>query len=135
MLDASAMSVRRFAASALLLFALAACAQVIGLSNLEEGSGPADAGGAPRVDSGIPDTCFNGTKDTGESDVDCGGSCRKCMPGKICDSNDDCHVSCTANKCVGCSDAGVVPIPGGGGRCIDLTEVSVKDYEDFLAQV
>lgn len=35
--------------------------------------------------------CFNGKKDPGETDVDCGGSCEtKCAPFKACESNGDC---------------------------------------------
>ena len=37
-----------------------------------------------------PDTCKNGKKDGGETDVDCGGSCTPCVAGKGCIVGADC---------------------------------------------
>ncbi len=47
------------------------------------------------------DTCTNGIKDGTESDVDCGGGCRKCPDGKICRTDNDCINKCnkTAFRC------------------------------------
>lgn len=40
--------------------------------------------------------CENGKKDAGEVDVDCGGSCPLCGPGKTCKKNKDCQ----SNSCI-----------------------------------
>ncbi|MEW5849345.1 MAG: LamG-like jellyroll fold domain-containing protein [Myxococcota bacterium] len=37
-----------------------------------------------------PDECFDGIKNGGEVDVDCGGRCRKCGPGERCFDGRDC---------------------------------------------
>ncbi len=59
---------------------------------------------------GLP-PCNNGIKDTGETDVDCGGGCvslgNKCNLTKGCSAATDCTsgiCDTTANKCVSCSD-------------------------------
>ncbi len=49
----------------------------------------------------IPETCSNNTKDEGESDVDCGGSCPQCGMDKYCNVDDDCK----SWKCVASSGA------------------------------
>ena len=88
--------------------ALVACSQLIGLSKLEEGNDPPEAGpdapneGASDAEAGIPKegglpaTCFNGKHDPdlGETDIDCGGSCNKCLQGKACKADKDCHKQC-----------------------------------------
>lgn len=35
-------------------------------------------------------SCFNGVLDGGETDVDCGGSCSPCVPGRTCRATADC---------------------------------------------
>jgi hypothetical protein len=54
----------------------------------------------------VPDHCKNNAKDSGETDIDCGGigvnsGCLKCLPGKSCTSGLDCWSSiCNSNgKC------------------------------------
>lgn len=37
------------------------------------------------------DTCNNGKIDEGESDIDCGGNCKKCQEHFICKTDDDCE--------------------------------------------
>ncbi len=123
-----------------------ACAQLIGLSKLDEGDGePAEAGtdapleaaidaeAGPTVDGGLPATCFNSEKDPDETDVDCGGPCHKCTEGKKCASKADCFEDCVAEKCVGC---GSIKIQGhADAGCIDQKEVSVADFAPFLDEV
>lgn len=74
--------------------------------------------------------CSNGVKDEGESDVDCGGSCRKCDLGKKCESNDDCrsencnligHI-CTEKPCTGDKDCA-------NGLACDLSDNTCKTPE------
>lgn len=66
----------------------------------------------------ITSTCVNGIKDTGESDVDCGGAgCLPCANGKLCTDAEDC-----ASK--SCNGSGGMGGAGGGGTltcaaCID----------------
>ncbi|MCX6707656.1 MAG: hypothetical protein NT001_05965 [Candidatus Woesearchaeota archaeon] len=51
------------------------------------------------------DECSNEIKDSGETDIDCGGSCPKCADGKSCSLNSDCQNNncvndvCTSNLC------------------------------------
>lgn len=40
-----------------------------------------------------PATCFNGTKDSGEGDVDCGGQCQPCLALQGCSFQTDCMPS------------------------------------------
>jgi hypothetical protein len=48
----------------------------------------------------IPAHCFNGVKDGGESDVDCGNACRNaCAIGKMCSQICDCQNSCVTGVC------------------------------------
>ncbi len=44
--------------------------------------------------------CSNSIKDSSETDVDCGGSCNGCAPGKLCLKDEDCaSFACKDNKC------------------------------------
>jgi hypothetical protein len=48
----------------------------------------------------VPITCTNGTKDVGETDVDCGNSCAPCADGQACTKLSDCTSSlCVGGKC------------------------------------
>ncbi len=48
----------------------------------------------------LPLTCTNGVIDPGETDLDCGGPCAPCEPGKKCVSSSDCVTEvCTMNLC------------------------------------
>ena len=79
-------------------------------------------------------TCGDGVKNQGETDVDCGGPCPKCGPGKSCGVAADCASSvCTTGKCA--CPAGMIPLPTnlptGGNYCIDVLEVTLNDYHNF----
>ena len=59
-------------------------------------SGAAGSAGA----GGQANTCGNGAIDPGESDVDCGGPCPKCLTTKACVGPSDCVTSiCSSNVC------------------------------------
>ncbi len=46
------------------------------------------------------DACKDGVKDSGETDVDCGGRCSKCGDGRSCSIDDNCQSGhCVASKC------------------------------------
>jgi hypothetical protein len=73
--------------------------------------------------------CENGTKDTGETDIDCGGSCvaqgKTCGGDKACSADTDCTSgSCdgTSHTCAGCSDGqkngGETGTDCGGTACV-----------------
>jgi formylglycine-generating enzyme len=126
-----------------LAIAVAACSQLIGLSDLEEGNdtpnggegGPGDGGdaGEASAEAAPPELCSNGIQDDGgnETDTDCGGTCGKCAKGQKCKVDADCAKTCgDAGVCEGCAgvelDAGV-----DGGACIDPMEVTVGDYDKF----
>jgi hypothetical protein len=76
----------RLSLSAVVVSMVAACS-----------TGPAEA----PTDIG-PETCRNGTKDPGESDVDCGGECKKCTARAGCTSATDCAngLICVTSLCV-----------------------------------
>jgi hypothetical protein len=70
------------------------------------GDGGPDAGGS---DGGTP-TCADGIKNSDETDIDCGGHCGKCGPGKACLVNGDCTFSCKSDKfCGACNAAADCP--------------------------
>lgn len=51
--------------------------------------------------------CANRVKDGDESDVDCGGSCKRCEVAKACKSRDDCITANCANfTCDSCQNSG-----------------------------
>ncbi|MBI4450494.1 hypothetical protein HY642_00840 [Candidatus Woesearchaeota archaeon] len=59
-----------------------------------------DCGGG--VVGGTPTTCANGRKDGQESDIDCGGTCPRCVAGRACEENGDCKDGeCEATKTCG----------------------------------
>ena len=48
----------------------------------------------------LPSTCGNGTLDLDEVDIDCGGACAPCEPGKICKVAGDCATAaCVSGHC------------------------------------
>ena len=48
----------------------------------------------------LPSTCASGAKDGNETDVDCGGTCRRCADGLSCAKDYDCQSgSCVGGKC------------------------------------
>ena len=58
---------------------------------------------SPMTDGGvdmISAVCSNANKDVGEADVDCGGGCPLCEPGRTCVGDGDCATStCTKEHC------------------------------------
>lgn len=66
--------------------------------------------------SGEP--CFDGLRDGGETDTDCGGGCSACELGRSCDGDDDCASrACGAGRCV--------PAPTCTNGNLDGTETDV----------
>ena len=48
----------------------------------------------------LPSTCASGAKDGNETDVDCGGACRRCADGLSCTKDYDCQSgSCVGGNC------------------------------------
>lgn len=43
------------------------------------------------ADQSMPVRCSNGLKDDNETDVDCGGACAACLPGRSCEVDTDCE--------------------------------------------
>jgi len=80
-------------------------------------------------------TCMDHIKNGKETDIDCGGGdCTPCLVGKSCKGTADCQSNiCTNGTCL-CT-GGMVTIPTaltlGGSYCIDPTEVTKKEYNDF----
>jgi Thrombospondin C-terminal region len=62
-----------------------------GLSDNDATDGPEPTTTTDDDDSGPEPSCFNGTEDGDETDVDCGGSCGDdCGTGQGCEDDDDC---------------------------------------------
>ena len=71
----------------------------------------------------LPATCHDSMQNGGESDIDCGGSCAGCDPGKNCEAGTDCRDgncvtgACCAVPCDGvcrtCSTGACVFVPDG----------------------
>jgi len=53
----------------------------------------------------IPPTCSDGLQNQGETDVDCGGPCPRCVLGQRCAARADCvgGLTCTAGVCSACT--------------------------------
>jgi hypothetical protein len=74
-------------------------------------------------------TCFDGTKDWDESDIDCGGAwCKTCAEDQRCNSNSDCsssgcyggvcvHSVCNGVGCTYCSPSDPQPVCGVNSHC------------------
>ena len=60
--------------------------------------------------------CENGNKDSGETDVDCGGSCPKCVDSKSCVKSSDCLSNKCSNKV--CVSSIKSPLNSTGGSCV-----------------
>ena len=68
----------------------------------DAGSDPADVASPADVFDGLPypRMCYNGDKDVGETDFDCGGTCMPCPLGEGCVKVTDClKGQCVSNKC------------------------------------
>ena len=87
---------------------------------------------AADVDAG---SCGNKTMDGDESDTDCGGSCSKCVGGRKCKVSADCASnSCESGRCATCP-IGMIKVPVGAlAYCVDATEVTIGEYDDFVAK-
>ncbi len=67
---------------------------------------PCSRGGLCRKGRCKPATCSDGFKNGGETDVDCGGMCPRCLTDKTCITRDDCDSSfCPPElgRCHGCA--------------------------------
>jgi endoglucanase len=64
----------------------------------------------------LPGTCGSRARDGQETDVDCGGTCRRCADGRGCTKDTDCQSGfCSGNVCAGAGGIGGAA-GGGGGR-------------------
>lgn len=82
----------------------------------------------------LPPTCNDMTKNGGESGIDCGGTsnCGLCVLGQTCTMATDCvSNTCTGGQCICPSKMIISPSPMSGSYCIDKTEVTYDEYEDF----
>lgn len=62
----------------------------------------------------IPLTCFDGVKNAGETDLDCGGPCARCEDGRSCQAVGDCQsAQCVTGICTSCPIAKELIINGG----------------------
>lgn len=62
----------------------------------------------------IPVTCFDGIKNAGETDLDCGGACAPCEDGRSCAVVGDCQsAQCVTGICSSCPIAKELIINGG----------------------
>ena len=94
----------------------------------------ADADVAEVADAG---TCANKTLDGTETDTDCGGTCPRCGASRKCKSDADClsgNCDSTSMRCALCP-ASMLRIPvGTQAYCIDPTEVTIAQYDAFVAK-
>jgi endoglucanase len=64
----------------------------------------------------LPSTCGNGARDGQETEIDCGGTCRRCGDGKACAKDTDCQSGfCTGNVCSTAGGAGGISGAAGTG--------------------
>jgi len=101
---------------------------------LETAPETADADVVDVVDVG---TCGNKTIDGTETDTDCGGgSCPRCSSGRKCKGDGDClSGNCDGGRCAHCP-ASMLRIPvGTQAYCIDPTEVTLAQYDAFVAKL
>src|SRR5688500_14926206 len=73
---------------------------------------------------GLPLHCANGSLDSSETDIDCGGACRACALGQGCALAADCaEGDCVLGRCQdascvnGAVDGDETGVDCGGGRC------------------
>jgi hypothetical protein len=79
-------------------------------------------------------TCMDNTKNGDESGVDCGGTstCGLCELGQACTQGSDCvSDTCNGNQCSCPAKMIIATAPNMGSYCIDKTEVTYDEYEDF----
>jgi len=74
-------------------------------------------------------TCTDTVKNGSESDIDCGGTCPRCINGKACNSRSDCASAfCNASAtCIFCSGAADCPADASGGcSCVSVGAEGTK---------
>lgn len=78
--------------------------------------------------------CDDGITNGDETDVDCGGvACAPCGLGKACKAANDCKSSaCPTGACACPQDMTIISLAGGGAYCIDQSEVSKGQYNNFI---
>jgi formylglycine-generating enzyme required for sulfatase activity len=90
------------------------------------------------ADAAETNACANKTLDGDESDTDCGGSCPRCSSGRKCRDDGDClsgNCDSTTKRCALCP-ASMLRVPvGTQAYCIDPTEVTIAQYDAFVAKV
>jgi hypothetical protein len=77
-------------------------------------NGGSGGGGGEPPDASDP--CHNGVNDGTETDVDCGGWCGPCPPGRKCISSSDCGGDCIDGVCCSSLEPGC---PGTCMTCVD----------------
>jgi hypothetical protein len=64
-------------------------------------------------------SCSDGLQNGSESDVDCGGSCTRCLNGKTCTTRNDCAGAlCSGNICAECASHGQCGTDTNGAACL-----------------
>lgn len=117
-------------ASVVLAAGVSGCGLILGLDEFTEGKGSGGAGGGTASSTGgAAESCMNGTKDSNETDKDCGGVCSPCIDGKGCDNASDCESrvcspggACSAPTCSDSTKNGTetdVDCGSSCPRCVD----------------
>lgn len=97
-----------------------------------------DSADAPLESAGeiAPGSCSDGKKNGTESDVDCGGTCAKCVNGKTCNGSSDCSSSacvdgvCCDQECKGtCMACTAAKTGGSQGACASVVAGTDPDSE------
>ncbi|MCC6217737.1 MAG: SUMF1/EgtB/PvdO family nonheme iron enzyme [Polyangiaceae bacterium] len=84
---------------------------------------------------GAAPSCYNGTKDSNEKDVDCGGPCGPCSLGRTCSAPADCASGWCDSGTSTCDcplDMVRRASAGGVDYCIDRYEVTKAVYDAYL---
>jgi hypothetical protein len=119
-----------------------------GGGNAGSGGGGTGGAGGSICDAGVcPDSsagtgggpsCTDETRNGSETDVDCGGSCPACGVDRTCKQSSDCKTKvCSQGACACPTDTTYVmptQIPESVPYCVDLTEVTNEQYDQFLQQ-
>ncbi len=85
----------------------------------------------------VTPTCVDNIKNGAETDVDCGGGvCRPCPIGRNCTTDTDCGsnscIGTTTKQCECPKRTVIVSRSLGGAYCVDETEVTLSDYDNFI---
>ncbi len=81
-----------------------------------------DPGGSTEPgETGPPKTCGDGSQNSDETDIDCGGDCKPCAPGQACEGPKDCLLgSCIDGVCAKLECMGPQDCPP-AGPCMQAT--------------